>query len=250
MDSIVWNPWHGCKKYSPGCKNCYVYRRDSSVGRDASKVEKTKSFDLPLERKKNYEFKIPSGTLVYTCMTSDFFLDTADEWREDIWRMMRQRSDLDFMIITKRITRFSECIPLDWGKGYDNVMICCTIENQEQCDIRFPVFNSLPIRKKFICCEPLLSDIDMSSYLNKDILQVLVGGESGNDARICDYNWILNIRRQCIKADVPFYFKQTGAKFLKDGILYRIPRKFQHSQAKKANIATNTKIMPPVSDSE
>ena len=236
MDSIIWNPWHGCKKYSAGCKNCYVYRRDNSVGRDASKVEKTKSFGLPLERNKNLQFKITSGTIVYTCMTSDFFIDEADEWREDIWRIIRQRSDLEFIIITKRIVRFSDCTPLDWGGGYDNVTICCTIENQEQCDIRFPVLNKIPAKKKMICCEPLLTDIDMRKYLNKDILRIIAGGESGKNARICNFDWVLNIRSQCIEANIPFFFKQTGANFIKDGKLFAIPRKFQHIQAKKAGI--------------
>lgn len=238
MEGDIWNPWHGCRKYSAGCKNCYVYRRDNSIGKNPSAIEKNKSFDMPLARNKNGEFKIPSGTLLYTCMTSDFFIEEADEWREDIWRIIRQRSDLRFMIITKRILRFTECIPLDWGSGYENVAICCTIENQEQCDIRFPYFNTLPIKNKFIASEPLLSPIDMSGYLNSSIRQVTVGGESGENSRICDYRWVLDIRSQCIAAGVPFYFKQTGARFLKDGRLYRIKRAFQHSQARKAGINT------------
>lgn len=243
MQGSVWNPWHGCKKYSQGCANCYVYRRDGSFGKDSSVIRKNKSFNQPLERAKNGSFKIPSGSILYTCMTSDFFIEEADEWRDDIWRMIRQRSDVEFVIITKRIVRFKECIPLDWGFGYDNVTICCTMENQEQCDIRFPFFNTLPIKKKMIVCEPLLSDIDMSKYLNSKILKVIAGGESGNNARICKYDWILNIRSQCIDANVPFYFKQTGAKFFKDGKLFRIKRKFQHSQAKKAGINTSNTLI-------
>ena len=66
--------------------------------------------------------------------------------------------------------------------------------------------------------------------------QVTVGGESGNDARVCDYDWVLNIREQCINANVPFHFKQTGAHFRKDGKLYIIPRNQQMIQAHKAGI--------------
>ncbi len=238
MTGDIWNPWHGCRKYSEGCANCYVYRRDESVGKDASFIQKTSAFDLPLKRKRNGEFKILPGSIVFACMTSDFFVEEADEWRGDIWKIIKYRSDVNFMIITKRIVRFMDCIPDDWGEGYPNVSICCTMENQKQCDIRFPIFNSLPIAHKYVVCEPLLSDIDMSEYLSPSILQVLVGGESGNFARICNFDWVLHIRQQCIDNGVKFYFKQTGARFRKDGKLYVIKRKFQHSQARKANINT------------
>ena len=66
--------------------------------------------------------------------------------------------------------------------------------------------------------------------------QVTVGGESGSEARVCDYAWVLGIREQCIAANVPFYFKQTGAHFRKDGRLYNIPRNQQMKQAYKAGI--------------
>jgi len=238
MADSIWNPWHGCKKYSEGCENCYVYRRDSSVGRDASIIEKTSNFNLPIKRKRDGGFKIESGGTVFCCMTSDFFVEEADEWRQDIWKIMKFRSDVNFFIITKRIVRFMDCIPDDWGSGYPNVSFGVTMENQRQCDIRFPVLNSVPIARKFVICEPLLSDIDMSKYLNPSILQVLVGGESGNFARICNYDWVLHIRQQCIEKGIKFYFKQTGARFRKDGKLYAIERKYQHSQARKAGINT------------
>lgn len=165
-------------------------------------------------------------------------MDKADDWRPEIWDIIKARSDVEFFIITKRILRFYDCIPNDWGEGYPNVSIVCTIENQNQCDIRFPFFNRLPIAHKYIASEPLLSAIDMRKYLNPSIRQVLVGGESGPNARICDYDWVLDIRRQCVEAGVKFYFKQTGARFKKDGKLYNIKRRSQHSQAKKANIGT------------
>lgn len=236
MWSGVWNPWHGCNKYSEGCANCYVYRRDSSVGRDASLVKKTSYFYLPRKKDRYGNYKIVPGSTVFACMTSDFFLPEADCWRGECWEMIRERQDVTFFIITKRIVRFDECKPDDWGEGYKNVNICCTIENQKQCDIRLPVFCNLPINKKYIACEPLLSDIDMGKYLTNDITAVIAGGESGNDARVCDYNWILNIRRQCIAAGVDFYFKQTGARLKKEGRIYRIKRHLQHKQAKLANI--------------
>lgn len=236
MNEYVWNPWHGCRKYSDGCINCYVYRRDGSVGRDASLVTKNKDFDLPLRTTRSGEYKIPPGSHVYVCMTSDFFLDLADSWRNDIWKIIKTRNDVKFTIITKRIVRFSECIPDDWGDGYENVRICCTIENQRECDTRLPVFMSLPIKHKMLTCEPLLSPLNLREYIDSTLEGVVVGGESGNQARICDFDWVLDIRAQCVEAGIPFWFKQTGANFRKDGKTYRILRKYQHIQAKKANI--------------
>jgi len=84
----IWNPWHGCHKISPGCQNCYVYRRDESIGKDASIVTKTGDFYLPLKKNRQKEYKLqPQNGSVFTCMTSDFFLEEADEWRPECWRI-------------------------------------------------------------------------------------------------------------------------------------------------------------------
>lgn len=231
----LWNPWHGCHKFSAGCANCYVYRGDARYGRDASDVKKTSSFDLPVRRKRDgrYVFQ-PADGLAYTCFSSDFFLEDADEWRPEAWQMIKERWDLLFLFITKRIHRFYEVIPEDWGEGYPNVHICCTTENQDRADYRLPIFLKLPIHQKSIVLEPLLGPVDISSYLGPSIRQVVAGGESGEEARPCRYEWVLSLRDQCAEAGVSFYFKQTGAKFIKDGKLYRIPRRLQHEQAKKA----------------
>ncbi len=234
----VWNPWHGCRKISPGCMNCYVYRRDSFVGKDASIVSKTKSFDLPVRKSRNGGFKIRLNAEVFTCGTSDFFIEEADEWRREAWGFIRERKDLFFLIITKRIDRFQTNLPSDWGRGYPNVRIGCTVENQKMADFRLPIFIELPIAHKIIISEPLLGNIDISGYLNENIDMVVAGGESGKNGRVCDYSWVLDIRAQCIENKVPFYFKQTGTHFKKDGRLYTIPRKLQHAQARKAAINT------------
>jgi len=238
MSSANWNPWHGCKKYSEGCKNCYVYRGDSSRGLDASQIRLTRSFDVPVAKLKNGEYKIPSGCMFYTCFTSDFLLKESDEWRPEAWRMMKERSDCSFFFVTKRIERFWECIPPDWDDGYENVHICCTAENQRTADIRLPIFKSAPIKHKYITSEPLLGPINMREYLGPWVKQVTVGGESGTYARLCRYDWVLDIRQQCIDNNVLFYFKQTGAYFEKDGREYKIERHLQHSQAARANINT------------
>ncbi len=230
-----WNPWHGCHKYSAGCANCYVYRWDESVGRDASHVYKTRDFDLPLRRGRDGRWKLEGGT-VYTCFTSDFLVEEADAWRAEAFAMMRARPDLRFFFITKRILRLASLLPDDWGEGWENVAIGCTCEDQRAADERLPEFLRLPIRERTVICEPLLGPIDLSTYLDGRIAQVVAGGESGDGARVCNYEWVLGLRRCCEETGTAFHFKQTGAKFLKDGRLYRVPRKDQLSQARKANI--------------
>lgn len=147
-ESSLWNPWHGCHKLSTGCRHCYVYRGDSKHGKDSSIITKTGQFNLPVRRKKDKTYKIPSGNLVYTCFTSDFLIEEADEWRIEAWKMMRERYDLHFLFITKRIDRLSQCLPPDWGDGYDNVTICCTMENQERVDYRLPLYKAAPVKQK------------------------------------------------------------------------------------------------------
>ncbi len=232
----LWNPWHGCRKLSAGCAHCYVYRIDSGHDRDASEIRKTKSFDLPLRRTRGGSYKIPPGELVYCCFSSDFFLEEADEWRKEAWAMMRERADLGFFLITKRIDRFRASLPADWGPGYPNVEVGCTAENQDRADYRLPLFAEAPIARKSLHCEPLLERIELSPWLGPWLGRVSVGGESGEEARVCDYGWVLDMRRQCVEAGVPFHFKQTGAKFRKDGRLYSIRRELQMPQAAKAGI--------------
>jgi len=191
---------------------------------------------LPIKRKRDKTYKLRSGQIIYTCMTSDFFVEQADEWRAEAWAMMRLRKDLRFFIFTKRIERFDVNLPNDWNDGYENVIIGCTVENQAMADYRLPIFNQLPIKHKVIIIAPMLEKMDISAYLNSKIREVATSGESGVEARILDYEWILDIRRQCIEKDIPFCFHQTGAKLLKDGKLYRIHRYHQILQAHKANI--------------
>lgn len=234
--SVSWNPWHGCRKVSEGCRHCYVYRQDARHGKDSSDVVRTSAFDLPVRRSRDGRFKVPSGQLVYTCFTSDFLVAEADVWRTEAWEMMRLRHDLRFFFITKRIDRLMEVLPPDWGAGWENVVVGCTVENQRMADYRLPLLLEAPLRHKLIVCAPLLGQIDLAAYLLPGIEEVSAGGESGNEARTCDYDWVLDLRRQCVAADIPFLYHQTGARLLKDGRLYRIGRAWQHRQARKAGI--------------
>lgn len=234
--SVSWNPWHGCQKVSEGCRNCYVYREDALYDKDSREVRRTAAFNLPVRRSRDGRFKLPAGEMVYTCFTSDFLLDQADPWRPEAWEMMRLRQDLQFLFFTKRIDRLHKVLPPDWGDGYENVIVGCTVENQAMADYRLPSLLELPLRHRIVICAPLLGPLDLRRYLLPQIELVSAGGESGSEARVCDYDWVLSLRDQCVASGTAFRFHQTGARLLKDGRTYRIPRRFQHAQARKAGI--------------
>lgn len=122
-------------------------------------------------------------------------------------------------------------LPVDWGEGYDNINIGCTVENQEMADYRLPLFLSYPIKRRFIGVSPMLESMDLSPYLY-GVQHVTVSGENGGDGRACDYDWVLSIREQCQNSATTFWFKSTGTFFRQDGIVTKI-NPFQQSNAAK-----------------
>jgi len=231
-----WDPWTGCYKVSDGCTYCYYYGPYSKrYGQNT--VYKTNDFDKPLAMTAKGAMRIPGGKIVATCFASDFFIAEADEWRAEAWAMIRQRSDLEFLILTKRIDRFLVSLPDDWGDGYDNVNLGCTVENQEIADYRLPLFLSYPIKRRFIACGPLLGSIDLAPYLLGGIEHVTVGGETSREARECDYAWVLAIREQCVNAGLTFWYKNTGTLFKKDGESRRVNPFKESGLAKEFNLS-------------
>jgi len=231
---VNWEPWTGCYKTSVGCDYCYFYGQYSKR-HGQNTITKTDEFDKPIANTAKGTPKITSGKIVATCFASDFFIAEADEWRTEAWAMIKQRSDLEFLILTKRIDRFNISLPSDWGDGYDNVNIGCTVENQEIADKRLPLFLSYPIKRRFVACAPLLGAIDLSKYIH-GIEHVTVGGETGREARECDYEWVLNIREQCVSAGITFWFKNTGSFFKRDGVVQKVNPFKQNGLAKELGI--------------
>ena len=230
-----WDPWRGCHKYSEGCRFCYIHKGDSKRGVDTNYVMKTDKFNAPIERNKKGEYKMKSGQLVYLCFSTDFLIEDADQWRNECWSMIRERPDLHFVFLTKRIERFMYCIPDDWNDGYDNVTVGCTIENQDRADSRLSIFSKIPIKHKNIICQPLIERISIKNYLD-EVELVVVGGESDSKARPLDYDWVLSIRDECIEKKVHFEFRQCGTHFIKDNKSYTLNVRDLCSQARKANI--------------
>lgn len=129
----MWNPWRGCKKCSEGCLYCYIHKGDAKRGVNTGMIVKTKDFDKPVAQLKKGGYKMKPG-LVYLGFSTDFLIEEADTWRGECWKMIRERSDCTFLFLTKRIERFAQCVPEDWADGYENVTVCCTIENQCNAD--------------------------------------------------------------------------------------------------------------------
>ena len=231
---MSWEPWTGCYKVSDGCTYCYYYGPYSKRYGQKT-VLKTDDFDKPIALTAKGRQKIAGGKVVSTCFASDFFIAEADEWRAEAWSMIKARPDLDFLILTKRIDRFEVSLPSDWGDGYDNVNIGCTIENQDVADYRLPLFLSYPIKRRFVACAPLLGAIDLTPYIS-GLDHVTVGGETSREARVCDYEWVLAIREQCVKAGVTFWYKNTGSRLRIDGEVRKVNPFKEASMAKELGI--------------
>ena len=220
----TWNPWHGCHKVSEGCKNCFMYYLDEKRGQDGSKISKNKTdWNLPLKKDRSGNFKIKSGEFVRVCMASDFFLEEADAWREEAWNIMRKRPDVTFSLLTKRAHRVKDCLPIDWGDGWDNITFAVSCENQNRADERIPYLLKLPVKHIWISLKPFIGEVDLDKYLaTGKIDTVLCGGENYAGERPLHYEWVKKIYEQCIKYDVEFIFGQTGNTFIKDGRIYHI----------------------------
>ncbi|HEV8513975.1 MAG TPA: DUF5131 family protein [Cyclobacteriaceae bacterium] len=207
----TWNPWHGCKKVSAGCKFCYLFREKERYKQDPKIVLRSKTkFYAPLGWKE--------PRLVFTCSWSDWFIDAADEWRNEAWAIIKRTPHITYQILTKRPERIKDHLPADWGEeGYSNVWIGVTIENQKAVVSRMKYFKDFPARVKFISVEPLLENVCL--FLNgayKGLVDwVIVGGESGNETgkyryRKCTTSWIEDVVKQTVTAGIPVFVKQLG----------------------------------------
>lgn len=236
----IWNPWHGCKKYSEGCKNCYMYALDSIRGAKipSDEIYKTNNFNYPISKDKNKNYKVKSGEKIRVNMTSDTFLEEADTWRDDMWNIIKERSDVIFWILTKRVERIKSNLPSDWENGYPNVFLNCTCENQKMFDERIEEFLSIPAAHKGLCLAPLLSEIDITKALKSgQIDEVSVGGENYTNPRPINYEWVEKVADCCKHYKVNFCWYETGTKLIKDGKEYNIPDKITQShQAFKSGL--------------
>lgn len=235
----IWNPWHGCIKCSEGCQNCYMYYLDEKRGRNGKEIYRTQAgFRYPLSKNRNKEYKVKSGEMLRVCMTSDFFLEEADAWRDEAWDIISQRPDVKFYLLTKRPERIENCLPQNWGDGWENVMLNVTAENQTRADHRIPILLELPFKHKGIMCAPFIGPVSIDSYLSTgQIEQVLCDGENYGGDRPLDYEWVKSLHDQCQRYNVTFVFCGTGRRFVKDGRTYHLEGSIQNKQAAKSGLS-------------
>ena len=243
---IIWNPWHGCRKVSEGCQHCYMYFLDSRRGVDTSRVFRTENFDLPLQRRRDGSFRIKPGSTLHVGLSTDFFIEEADQWREEAWEAIRQRPDVFFLLLTKRPQRFAECLPADWGEGYENVMLSVTAENQRRADERLPILLGTPAKHRGFMAAPFIGPLDAEKYLATGLIeQVLCGGENYDGARPCHFDWVETLSFQCRAHGVTFDFIETGTVFVKDGKTYHIPdKRMQSRQAFRSGLSFEGRKVP------
>lgn len=227
----IWNPWHGCKKCSEGCDHCYMYYLDRLRDKCGQEIYKTANFAYPLQKKRNGSYKIQAGETIRVCMTSDFFLEEADAWRNDAWNIMHDRRDVIFFLLTKRPQRVSSCLPRDWGSGWENIFFHVTCENQIRADERIPLLLDLPFKHKGIMCAPLIGPICLKQYLTTGAIeQVICGGENYDGARPCNFDWVKRLYSECAETNTTFSFIETGNIFIKDGRRYLLKGKRLQSE--------------------
>jgi len=202
----TWNPVTGCSKTSPGCLNCYaerLARRLMAMGqrnycRGFAVTSHPHMLQLPL--------KWRQPQMVFVNSMSDLFHEqVSPDFVRSVFDVMRQAHWHTFQALTKRSRQLRELAPsLDWPS---NIWMGVSVENRDYVS-RIDDLRATPAHVKFLSLEPLLGpllDLDLGG-----IGWVIVGGESGPGARPMRADWVLEIRDQCLRASVPFFFKQWG----------------------------------------
>ncbi len=210
-----WNPWMGCTKISPGCQKCYAERENVRYGRHLWGP------DAPRQRTSEAYWKQPlkwsaaaerDGTRkrVFCGSWCDVMEAGAylDKIRKDLYSLICKTLDLDWLLLTKRPENFTSSLHPAWLRHpLPNVWLGTTVEDRERRS-RIDVLRGIPAAVRFLSIEPLLEDLGDLDL--RGIGWVIIGGESGRDARPCNIGWIRAIVEQCKGAKVPVFVKQLG----------------------------------------
>lgn len=202
----TWNPLTGCNKISPGCKNCYAERMAGRLKLMGQKNYRN-GFQLTLHP---HALDIPrkwksSKTVFVNSMSDLFHKDVPLEFIQRVFSVMAETPRHRYQVLTKRADRLAELAPfLEWPS---NVWMGTSVENLKYAD-RIDHLRKVPAAVRFLSLEPLLGplpELDLSG-----IHWVIVGGESGPGARPMQERWVTDLRDQCLRAGVAFFFKQWG----------------------------------------
>lgn len=218
----TFNPWIGCTKVSPACDNCYAEAlMDTRYGRVTWGAGEDRSRTAPSTwrqpRKWNRDAR-ESGKPVFVFCSSlaDVFDNEVDErWRFDLFKLIEETPHLTWLLLTKRIGNVKRMT--DPMRGYrilpPNVAIGATMANQEEYDRDRMKLDEVKlfanVRFTFGSFEPLLGPV----ILDKNAPDwIIVGGESGPNARPMNLDWARSLRRQSADLGRVFNFKQVGGR--------------------------------------
>ena len=201
-----WNPTTGCDKISSGCVNCYAEKMSFRLQKMGS-PKYADGFNLRTHPNALLEpYKWKKSRMVFVNSMSDLFHENVPfEFIEAVFKVMNENPSHIFQILTKRgyiLEKYSQ--KLSWSK---NIWMGVTVEDRSTI-ARIDALRNTGAYIKFLSCEPLLSDLEQIDLRNID--WVIVGGESGTNARPMSESWVQNIMKQCKDADIPFFFKQWG----------------------------------------
>ena len=204
---MTWNPVTGCDKLSDGCRFCYAEafaKRLQGMG-----VEKYQNgFKLTLHPETLREpFKWKKPRVVFVNSMGDLFhKDIPLDYVRQVFSVMHQNPHHVFQVLTKRadVLRYYDSEGLHWSH---NIWMGVSIEKKSSMH-RIDQLRETGARVKFLSCEPLLGPLPEINLHGID--WVIVGGESGRNARPIKAEWVQDIREQCLAATVPFFFKQWG----------------------------------------
>jgi len=202
----TWNPLTGCDKISPGCKFCYAERLSLRL-RAMGRLNYANGFDLTLqEAALDIPLRWRKPKTIFVNSMSDLFQDKVpEEFIQRVFQVMRSASWHRYQVLTKRADRLADLgHRLAWA---ENIWMGVSVENQDYT-FRIDRLRSVPAKVRFLSLEPLLGPLSDLNLAGID--WVIVGGESGPGARTIDPEWVTDIRQQCQRAKVPFFFKQWG----------------------------------------
>lgn len=201
-----WNPVTGCTKVSPGCMNCYAERMALRLHAMGVKRYQAK-FKVSIHPELlSIPFKWKEPRIIFVNSMGDLFHEEVPEkFILDVFATMNKCQRHIYQVLTKRSLRLLKLSEkISWT---ENIWMGVTVEEERFID-RIKHLRDSKARIKFISCEPLLSSINELPLEGID--WVIVGGESGPNARPMEKNWATSIRDQCLSAKVSYFFKQWG----------------------------------------
>jgi protein gp37 len=217
----TWSPWWGCTEISEGCEKCYA--REQTHGAWGNHPRKRTKLDYWYGKKGPRFWNADAARFqrdhghrerVFGGHICDWFDNQAPpEWRVEAWKLVRATPNLDWMILTKRPSNIARMLPPDWGNGYPNVWLGISAENEHYYRQRWPILAAIPAVCHFISYEPALGPLGAID-IGVGVLPhwIIVGGESGKDPREMDLGWARDVRDQCTRLGIAYFFKQTAGK--------------------------------------